>query len=229
MYVFPSLFIVRPILTPQPNIVRMQGYDGRFFALYLEHLPHSLSPSSHNRRFTPADALAILRDVSSALAHLDRNHISHNDIKPSNIAYSRDRGAVILDFGLATSGLRAPRGAGGTAWYVAPEAADHGQRGWISNVWALGVTMLYVLGRLEEPEAYGSAWDFGNVADAASEDREAMEYWLEEVYFARDELEKGDLVQDLVYEMLERDPRYRIEARVVEERLQGVQVEETRQ
>ncbi|KAK1973598.1 kinase-like domain-containing protein [Colletotrichum cereale] len=72
-----------------------------------------------NSPFTPRDAHTILVNVSSALAYLVTCDVVHNDIKPANIAYLPARGAVLLDFGLATA-ANAPTMLGGTLWYVSP-------------------------------------------------------------------------------------------------------------
>ena len=67
-----------------------------------KRLPPSLHRSSASP-FQPSDALLILRNISSALAYLARQHIAHNDIKPANITYSLQRSAMLIDFKIATS------------------------------------------------------------------------------------------------------------------------------
>lgn len=39
----------------------------------------------------------IIRNITSALAYLEVQGIVHNDIKPANITYSPQRGAVLID------------------------------------------------------------------------------------------------------------------------------------
>lgn len=70
--------------------------------------------------------------------------IIHNDIKPANITYSPLHGPVLIDFGLATSANEIMM-TGGTPWYVPPDLIVEQQRGAPGDVWALGITMLYVL------------------------------------------------------------------------------------
>jgi serine/threonine protein kinase len=86
----------------QRNIVSLKAFDGRAFALYLEHLPPSLN-AVRESPFDLSDAKTILHDISSALAYLSKQEIIHYDIKPANIAYSPGRGAVLMDFGMADS------------------------------------------------------------------------------------------------------------------------------
>lgn len=121
------------------------GFDSRVFALYPEHLPVSLSRDI-NSPFTYHDAGIILRGIAAALQYLEAQDICHNDIKPVSIAYSPVLGAVLLDFGLATSEKDRHK-TGGTPWYMPPEAVK-ARCGFRGDVWALGVTMLYVLAKL---------------------------------------------------------------------------------
>ncbi|OAR01000.1 hypothetical protein LLEC1_03357 [Akanthomyces lecanii] len=77
------------------NIVKILEWDARFYTVYLEHLPGSLAHYPRNNPgFTHDDAARILADVSSALAYLEEQGVSHNDIKPRNISYAPMRGAT---------------------------------------------------------------------------------------------------------------------------------------
>ncbi len=58
---------------------------------------------------TPADALRVLGNKTSALAFVYENGITHNDINPGNILFSPARGAVLIDFGLAAMTSIRPR------------------------------------------------------------------------------------------------------------------------
>ncbi|TQW00563.1 Protein kinase-like domain [Cordyceps javanica] len=198
------------------NIVKILAWDARFYTVYLEHLPDCLASYPKEPGFTQQDAQTILLDVASALSYLEEKNISHNDIKPRNIAYSPERGAVVLDFGLATEGRWVPREAGGTAWYVPPEALRAGARSNRGNVWAFGVTMLYVLGKIGTPEEYGSPWDFLNLRDPNGADRIAMESWADEVCTAVDELDRDDPMQCVVSWMMEQEPHERLAAGEIE-------------
>ncbi|SPQ21483.1 27e6b0ef-a855-4c85-aa69-e834c30132f5 [Thermothielavioides terrestris] len=109
------------------NIVSLKAFDGRIFALYIERLPPSLHRGMHSP-FHPSDAAVILRDALSALAYLETQQIVHNDIKPANIAYSPQRGAVLLDFEMARF-VHDNGPVGGTPWYIPPEFAENGMRG----------------------------------------------------------------------------------------------------
>lgn len=67
--------------------MRLRAFDGRLFAMYMEHLPRSLARGVRSP-FTPSDASTIHRDISSTLSYLVTQKVIHNDIKPGNIAYS---------------------------------------------------------------------------------------------------------------------------------------------
>jgi serine/threonine protein kinase len=81
------------------------------------------------------EALRLMRDVASALAHAHARGVAHRDIKPSNIMLDRDGRPLILDFGLARA-LAAADGSTltvsgeiiGSPQYLAPEQAA-GDRG----------------------------------------------------------------------------------------------------
>ena len=78
--------------------------------------------------------------------------ILHSDIKPANIIPRPDScGAVLCDFGLALSSTEHSNG--GTPNYIAPECL----RGWDErsfplDVFAFGVTMVFVTGHVPRPQ-----------------------------------------------------------------------------
>ncbi|ETS05679.1 kinase-like protein [Trichoderma reesei RUT C-30] len=131
------------------HIVSLKAFDGRLLALFLEHLPPSLD-RGRTIKLDSVSAKAILLNISSALVYLEEKGIVHHDIKPHNIAHSPARGAVLLDFGqAATAKSYGPHG--GTPAFLPPELFDAGARGHSGDVWAFGVTMLYVLGKTSMP------------------------------------------------------------------------------
>jgi len=77
-----------------------------------------------------SEAVRLLRDLASALAHAHERGVAHRDIKPSNIMLERGGRPLILDFGLARA-LAAAEGSTltvsgeiiGSPQYLAPEQA----------------------------------------------------------------------------------------------------------
>jgi hypothetical protein len=210
------------------NIVHLYGGDARFLSLYMEDVQaKDLSARGVWRTQgtdlftgTREDAKRILRDTASGLHYLHSLRFEHNDIKPGNILYSRERGAVVCDMGLSSRG-GATTG-GGTPWYVPPEFIGLRQRGPPSDVWALGIVMLYVLGKIPWPDirAHRSHpkhlyWIIADVNDTkrphvqtAAVDR--MRTWLSEVNTVRSSLDLQDKLERIVHGMLAPNPKERL-------------------
>ncbi|CCC06323.1 hypothetical protein SMACR_00538 [Sordaria macrospora] len=217
------------------SIVRLYGGDARFLSLYMEHVDARDLASKgmwrrmENDRFAGdrSDAKRIVRDIASALHYIHGRGLIHNDIKPANILYSRERGAVLCDLGLSTR-ARDPPSIGGTPWYIPPEFIALKQRGAPSDVWALGVTMLYVMGKIAFPDARGNRahpqhlhWLIAKV-HPNPRDRNPqpsavkhMQQWLGEINIARAQLNTQDEQERLVYDMLSPNPNQRITMREI--------------
>lgn len=214
------------------SIVRYYGGDARFLSLYMEHVDAKdlTAPRWRNRandefQGDRNDARRILTDIASALSYIHGRTLVHNDIKPANILYSPERGAVLCDFGLSTLASNSPN-SGGTPYYVPPEFIGRKLRGPASDVWALGITMLYVLRKIPFPDRRARRqhprplyWQiagvnnptlahkqYGNGQSAVSQMRD----WLTEMYDARAKLNLDDLLERLVMEMLTPNPQQRI-------------------
>lgn len=207
------------------SIVRLYGGDARFLSLYMEHVDaRDLSTKGMWRNpatdlFTGdrSDGLQILRDIAGALHYIHGKGLVHNDIKPGNILYNRDRGAMLCDFGLSTSQSRDTASIGGTPWYVPPEFIGRKQRGPPSDVWALGVTMLYVLGQISWPDARAHKnhprhlhWLIARVNSRDRDPADRMRQWLNEVTAARNGLDIHDKLERLVHGMLAPNPQGRV-------------------
>src|SRR3954463_5515252 len=71
-----------------PNIVRAIGFDPYSDPLYLtmEYVPGtSLRPLVQKKSLAIADAIAVMRQVLTGLAHAHERGLVHRDIKPENI------------------------------------------------------------------------------------------------------------------------------------------------
>lgn len=209
------------------NIVQLYGGDARFLSLYMEPIDgRDLSAKGVWRTAGTdlfsgdrSDALRILQDTSSGLDYLHRLRLEHNDIKPGNILYSRERGAVVCDLGLSSE--KGEGRGGGTPWYVPPEYIGLRQRGPPSDVWAVGVVMLYVMGKISWPDIRAHRahprhlyWQIAHVHEKERHLQTTaisrMRAWLNEITAVRNGLDLHDKLERLVHGMLAPNPKERL-------------------
>ena len=160
-----------------PNIVTVydSGKAGGFFYLVMEYVDGvNLRNAIATRALTPADALAVVRQVCDALQYAHDAGIVHRDIKPENILLDGRGRVKIADFGLAKLlgrtpieiSLTATHQVLGTLRYMAPEqierpmSVDHR-----ADIYSLGVVLYELLtgelplGRFALPSERGrSTW-----------------------------------------------------------------------
>jgi serine/threonine protein kinase len=199
----------------------MLGADARFQSIYVEHVDAEsldrLRLASNTFSGTKSDAQRILSDVNSALHSLHKEEIIHGDLKPANILYSKKRGAVLIDFGLSFVNGN-PRQSGGSPWYLPPEfLADWHSLGPPYDMWALGVTMLWLLGFLPFPDN-SKNWQIADIhpLDGVEEPhrraRKVMGQWIRKTADARLKLRQGEALEEAVGALLEPDMNDRINA-----------------
>ncbi len=102
----------------------------------------------HSRHFSIAEALQIGIRLGKALGILHRMNIIHRDIKPDNIHLDTEGKLRLLDLGVALnpSTMRS-EGTPGTPSFIAPELFSGEQSSCQSDLYAVGVTMYYLLTR----------------------------------------------------------------------------------
>lgn len=190
-------------------------------AIHLELESRSLNLDNHELFQSPiklSSILKILQNMASALAYLFTKGIVHNDVKPANISYSLHRGAVLLDFGLACYSSTPTRMIGGSPWYIPPEYLIGKSRGYAGDMWALGITMLYLLGAISLPDHHTPGWIIANLFKFG-DDYKRMELWLEKVESKRQELCESDglnKIKVLVAQMLHNKAEERVTAAELE-------------
>lgn len=218
------------------SIPRLFGGDARYLSLYMEHIEakdlttkgHWQNPQTTMFLGDRTDAERIIRDTSSALDYLHSQNLLHNDIKPGNIMYNRERGAVLCDFGMSYDKSAPQERIGGTPYYIGPEYIGSKLRGAPGDVWALGVVMLYVLGKIGLPETRALKshpkqlyWQIREVNASSQAQRnqpgydgrtaaQKMQIWLGDVSDAKARLNLKDPVERLVADMLAFKPSQRI-------------------
>ena len=163
----PNICMVNEIHTTQTpgreiDFLTMEFLEGETLSAHL---------STHGK-LSPADALAVARQLCAALAEAHRSGIIHRDLKPGNIMVSRradgELRAVITDFGLAGETCELAEGLG-TPHYMAPELWRGAKATKASDIYALGV-VLYEMstgmgpGTLPAPPSthapgLGAGWD----------------------------------------------------------------------
>ena len=87
-----------------PNIVAVHdsGTAGGFFYLLMEFVEGvNLRQAMRSRRFTPAQALAIVPHICDALQFAHEEGVLHRDIKPENILLDAKGRVKLADFGIA--------------------------------------------------------------------------------------------------------------------------------
>ncbi|KAG8404866.1 hypothetical protein J3459_016673 [Metarhizium acridum] len=195
-----------------PNIIKIKSYDGRLLVIYLEHLPLSLHRQTP---VSPAVALAILVDILSALRYLEGKDVVHNDVKPANIAYSPERGGVLFDFGMATTNAR-KQARGGTSLFLPPEylhVQNEKRRGAPGDIWALGLTMLFSIGKIKYPKKSERVANLANLAVRESDDFMRLEAWHAKIDLVRKLLSEQDDVEKVIYRMLDSNVTTRVKGR----------------
>ncbi|KAK1494786.1 hypothetical protein CTAM01_08799 [Colletotrichum tamarilloi] len=207
--------------SPSPPTITLRHEAGHSLEKYI-------NPKTSICTLSHSDALTIWSQIASALSHLHSNcNIIHDDVKPENIIFfspslhSTQREehpqphAVLLDFGAALplpSSSTSPSPSlniwspSGTPPYAPPEFL-HRHKSHASDIWGLGVTLLFCLGYVPLPTG---SWILPHVFEDEAVKQE-MEAWLDEIEELRTPLSgSGDAEKELLGRMLERDPAARI-------------------
>jgi serine/threonine protein phosphatase PrpC len=102
----------------------------------------------HGRHFSVAEAIQIGIRLGKAVGILHRMNILHRDIKPDNIHLDTEGKLRLLDLGVALNpATMCPQGTPGTPSFIAPELFSGAQASNQSDLYALGVTLYYLLTR----------------------------------------------------------------------------------
>ena len=121
--------------------------DAIFFAM--EKLPGRCLQDvlGDGGRLDEESALQVVVEVASALDALHARGFVHRDVKPGNVLWSEERGAVLIDLGFAVARDAAAGGetTAGTVHYIAPEQARGTEPLDVrADIYALGATLYHL-------------------------------------------------------------------------------------
>jgi hypothetical protein len=136
-----------------PNLVSVYGaeeHDGRagiwmelIEGLTLKQLVQRQGP------FHDREAALIVADVCRALCAIHRAGIIHRDVSANNVMRETGGRIVLMDLGLGIEANEAhppaPESVVGTPSYIAPEVLDGGPATAVSDLYALGVLLFFLL------------------------------------------------------------------------------------
>lgn len=134
-----------------PHLVK--GYrvakEGETIFFAMEKLPGRCLQDvlADEQRLDEESALQIVVEVAGALGVLHEKGLVHRDVKPGNVLWSEERGAVLIDLGFALAGDAAAAGdtTAGTVHYIAPEQArGSGKLDVRADIYALGATLYHL-------------------------------------------------------------------------------------
>jgi len=144
---------IRELLSPHPNIVHSirRGRRGMVPYEVIEHIPglsiRRLMQQKDECLCT--DALDILRQSATALAHMHSLGYIHLDIKPENFLVHKTKDGLLVkltDFDLSRDAtLKRTRRPSGTVAYMAPEQIKRHPVGPQADIFAFGIMAYQVL------------------------------------------------------------------------------------
>lgn len=136
-----------------PNIVNMYdvGEEDGIYYLVMEYVPgQTLKQYIIEQGMLPiGEALDIMEQLTSAMAHAHHFEIVHRDIKPHNILIRADGVVKVTDFGIATATsattITHTNSVLGSVHYLSPEQARGGIANKQSDIYSLGIVMFELL------------------------------------------------------------------------------------
>jgi serine/threonine-protein kinase len=140
-----------------PNIVDIYdvGEEDDIYYIVMEHVDGQTLKQyiQQNSPLKVEEAISIMRQLTSAIAHAHQNNIIHRDIKPHNILVDHDGNVKITDFGIAmalsATSITQTNSVLGSVHYLSPEQARGGMANKKSDVYSLGIVFFELLtGRL---------------------------------------------------------------------------------
>lgn len=136
-----------------PNIVNIYdvGEEDHILYMVMEYVD-GLTLKEYIQRYGPInvhEAIDIMKQVTSAIAHAHANNLVHRDIKPQNILIDTYGNVKVTDFGIATAlsatALTETNSILGSVHYLSPEQARGGMATKLSDIYSLGIVLFELL------------------------------------------------------------------------------------
>ncbi len=136
-----------------PNIVSIYdvGEEGDILYMVMEYID-GLTLKEYIQRNGPievSEAVDIMKQIVSAIAHAHDNDIVHRDIKPQNILMNSFGQAKVTDFGIAialsATSLTQTNSILGSVHYLSPEQARGGMATKKSDIYSIGIVFFELL------------------------------------------------------------------------------------
>ncbi|MFC4320228.1 Stk1 family PASTA domain-containing Ser/Thr kinase [Litchfieldia salsa] len=136
-----------------PNVVSIfdVGEENDIYYIVMEYVPGK-TLKQYIQKYAPLDskeALEIIQQLTSAIAHAHNNHIVHRDIKPQNILVDNDGTVKVTDFGIAvalsSTTITQTNSVLGSVHYLSPEQARGGMATNKSDIYSLGIVLFELL------------------------------------------------------------------------------------
>ncbi|OBK18919.1 serine/threonine protein kinase PknE [Mycobacterium asiaticum] len=133
----------------EPHVVPIHDYGEIDGQLYVDmRLIDGKDLAALLRRYgplTPPRAVAVVRQIGSALDAAHAAGVTHRDVKPENILVSKDDFAYLVDFGIASAGtdekLTQLGSTVGTLYYMAPERFGKSEVTYRADIYALACVL----------------------------------------------------------------------------------------
>lgn len=136
-----------------PHIVNIYdvGQEEDVYYIVMEYV-EGMTLKQHIQQYGPLlveEAVNIMSQLSSAIAHAHDNGIIHRDIKPQNILINKFGNVKVTDFGIAmalsSTSLTKTNNVIGSVHYLSPEQARGGTATKKSDIYSLGIVLFELL------------------------------------------------------------------------------------
>ena len=142
--------------------------DGAFIVMEYVEGPTLEEVIARSGPMSNARTVAVLAQLLDGLADVHALGLVHRDIKPSNIILGGSDHVVLLDLGIALDPLRVPLTApgmvAGTPGFLAPESSTHAESDYASDVYQVGLLIVFLLAGARRSSTKGMEELFANTS-----------------------------------------------------------------